>query len=202
MVELECFHGTTLEFAQSILREGFRPSIDQEGLRLGVGAYFFGKGTKSDYGIECAREIERYHFAHGKHKGKYAILSCTVKCNDDQFFDMYKPDYMETFHRMRYKLYQERIERDPLFKFPRAEVADTITMDFIRKIQDVAIVQCPQFFGMFMKEKDFRMDKRHPQPKTMVPNVLMICADCNKAIIDNVVMIEEGDFDDESRYSI
>ena len=103
MVSLRCFHGTSLENGESILAEQhFRPS-DHDKLRMGVGAYFFCQAGEDDtYPITCARELERYHLAEGKHKNGYMILSCIVECDEDKYLDLYKPDSLEFFHQMRY----------------------------------------------------------------------------------------------------
>ena len=196
MIELQCFHGTTMRAADSILKKGFLPSFDSEKLRLGNGIYFFGQGGSSDYAIDCAREIERYHHQRGKHTGEYAILSCSVKCEEDQFFDMYNPEYMEYFHRIRYALYKRKVQDDKDFAYKCAEVADTETMNFIRECGNVAVIRCPQFFGMFPREASFKTPNEKRYPKTMVPNILLVCADSEKCRIEKIVLIEKGRFDD------
>ena len=77
MIRFKCFHGTSLENGQSIIKENhFRPS-DTDSLRMGVGAYFFCQAGEDDtYPVRCARELEKYHIKQKKHPNQYAILSC------------------------------------------------------------------------------------------------------------------------------
>lgn len=90
MIQLKAFHGTSWENGQSILCEKSFHTGDSEKLRMGVGAYFFCKaGSKEDYPIRCAKELEKYHWKQGKRDEKYAILSCEIECDEEKYFDLY-----------------------------------------------------------------------------------------------------------------
>lgn len=204
MIQLKCYHGTSYEYAQSILSSGhFNPSRDNEGLRLGEGAYFFCMGHRPEYAIECARQLEMFRHEKGKHTGEYAILSCIVECDENELFDMYQPEYMEAFHRMRYDLLEKHLKDDKDFTYAAAAAADTETMNYIRGLANISVVKCPQFFGMFSREQKFKFSKANKQfPKTFVPNIVLVCADTAKARIKDIQLIEKGVFEDGSAEAI
>lgn len=192
MVRLKCYHGTTRENAHSILMDGaFRSSENRDSLRLGRGAYFYCKTGTSDYARICAYETAKYH--HSKYGTcSYGIVSCIVECDDDQFFDMCIPDFAEQFHNVRRALYQ-RMTREG-HSYSQCGELDTQTMDIIRSIRDVAVIRSPEFFGFMSFEDQIRFKKR-PKPLTYVPNVIIVCADTDKAIISDIRIEEEGEFD-------
>lgn len=195
MIQLECYHGTSYENALSILDDNnFLPSRDREGLRLGEGAYFFCKWSSSDYAIECARQLMLHKHTKGKLVGEYAILSCIIECAEEQFFDMYDPAAMEYFHNMRHYLYNKHLQTDKDFQYVDAAAADTETMNYIRRSADIAVVRCPQFFGMFPREENFAFSGRHKYPKTYVPNIIQVCVDTEKATIRDIQLIGKGAF--------
>ena len=201
MVQFTCYHGTSIENAQSILSEKrFRPSVDRDSLRLGRGAYFFCQMGSSRYAWDCARDLEWFH--KSKHPKGFGILSCKISCDDDALFDMYEPEVMECFHQIRYHLYEKHKEMDPGFMFEHAYAADTETLNLIRKTRSIAIIRCPQFFGMFERENRIKFSGSRQFPKTYVPNVVLICADTEKATISDIQLVEEGQFDDEFRFSV
>lgn len=191
MIRLRCFHGTSYENGQSILRENhFRPS-DSDNLRMGVGAYFFCQVGESDaYPIQCARELEKFHHEIGKHTDGYAILSCLVECKEENYLDLYDPETLEYFHRMRYYLLNKSLKADPQYKYHNAAVADTQVFDTIRKLRPLSVIRCPQFFGMFSEEKKFEFEARPQYPKTYVPNVIMACVDTNMAVVKDIELVE------------
>ena len=194
MIRFKCFHGTSLENGESIIQENhFRPS-DTDSLRMGVGAYFFCQAGDDDYPIRCARELEKYHIKQKKHPNQYAILSCTVECEDEEYLDLFNPESLEYFHQMRYILLNKSLTVDPNYKYHNAAVADTQVFDTIRKLRSVSVIRCPQFFGMLEEESRFRFDKGERQfPKTYVPNVIMACIDTNKPIIKDIKLVEKGE---------
>jgi hypothetical protein len=161
---------------------------------MGRGVYFFCQpGDSPDYAMLCARELEKFHLRTGKHTGDYGILSCVVECEDDQFFDLYDPNGMESFHRMRYLMLNKALESNPDYQYPNAAVADTQVFNVIRELRSVAVIQCPQFFGMLAEEQKFKFPKgTHQFPKTYVPNVIMICVDTDIAKVTNIQLAERG----------
>jgi hypothetical protein len=164
---------------------------------MGVGAYFFCQaGEKADYPIQCARELEKFHINQGKHKDGYAVLSCEIECEEEQYLDLYEPENLEFFHQMRYYLLNKCLQVSPNYRYHNAAVADTQVFDAIRKMRSLAVIRCPQFFGMFEEEKKFIFDKKeHQFPKTYVPNVIMACVDTNIAIVKNIKLVEGGSID-------
>lgn len=203
MIQLMCYHGTSYEYAKSILASGhFKPSRDNEGLRLGEGAYFFCMGRSPEYAIGCARQLEMYHHHQGKHTGEYAILSCVVECEETELFDMYRPECMELFHDMRYFLLAKHLKVNKDFAYAAAAVADTETMNYIRRSANISVVKCPQFFGMFPRESEFKISSRRKFPKTFVPNIVLVCADTEKARIKDIQLIEKGEFEDGSAEAV
>lgn len=195
MVTLRCFHGTSIENGESILKEQhFRPS-DNEKLRMGEGAYFFCQSGEDDaYPKMCARELEQFHLRNGKHSGGYMILSCIVECDDEKYLDLYKPDTLEFFHQMRYILLDRSLKADSNFKYRNNAVADTQVFNEIRNLRDVGVIRCPQFFGMFQNEQRFCFAEGRQFPKTFVPNVIMACVDTKKATIKDIKEIERGEY--------
>ena len=199
MIRLKCFHGTSFENGQSILREQcFHPS-DSDSLRMGVGAYFFCQaGSNDTYPITCARELERYHLKKGKHTDGYMILSCSVECDEESYLDLYDPENLEYFHQMRYQLLNKSLEIDPQYRYHNAAVADTQVFDVIRKIRPMSVIRCPQFFGMFEMEAKFLFDKgEHQFPKTYVPNIIMACVDTNRAVVKDIQSVERWEYRSE-----
>ncbi len=196
MIDLIGYHGTSIENAHSILTENrFRPSKDNESLRMGEGAYFFSRiSEKGDYSIKCAKEIAAFNHKKGKIANGYGILSCHIQCSEQQFLDLFDPENLELFHMMRYKNYEEHIKRDPDFKYERTSVADCEVFDILRKKKGIAVIRCPQFFGMFPREEAFKFKTGYQYPKTFVPNIINICADVNLVTISNIKLIEEGEF--------
>ena len=195
MVNLTCFHGTSLDAGQSILRENAFREGTAERLRMGKGAYFFCQTCASpDYPILCAKELERYHYTEDKHTDGYMILSCTIQCEEEQYLDLYDPMNMELFHRMRYQLIEQSLKKDPEFKYPNTAAADTQVFDTIRHLRNLAVIRCPQFFGMFERERQFLFLEGRAYPKTYVPNVIMVCADVETTRIINIEKVDEGKF--------
>jgi hypothetical protein len=198
MIQLKAFHGTSWENGQSILCEkNFRAGASEK-LRMGVGAYFFCQaGSKSDYAIRCARELEKYHWSQGKHNGKYAILSCEIECDEESYLDLYDPETLEYFHQMRYIILDKSLSADPNYKYQNASVADTQVFNVIRAIRQVGVIRCPQYFGMLAEESKFVFHERPTFPKTYVPNVIMACVDTKIATIRNIELVEEGSYSNE-----
>ena len=195
LITLKCFHGTTLQSAESILLEKhFRPSVKDEGLRLGRGAYFYGKMGESDYAQKCAYETARYHYYRGRRGNEYAILSCDAICEEQQFFDMYEQVVLEAFHEMRHALYTTMVNRCH-YEFRDCAELDTMTMNRIRESSDIAIIRCPQFFGFLENEQRIRF-RRSPKPLTYVPNVVLTLVDTEKAVIENIKIEDRGVFND------
>lgn len=199
MIRLKCFHGTSYENGKSILKEKrFRPS-NSDSLRMGIGAYFFCQvGENDTYPLRCAKALENYHIAHRKHIDGYMILSCIIECQDENFLDLNDPESLEYFHQMRYLLLNKSLKLDPHYRYHNAAVADTQVFNEIRKIRNLFVIRCPQFFGMLEEEQKFQFDKKERQfPKTYVPNVIMVCADTNKALIKDIKMVEGRMFHNE-----
>lgn len=198
MIQLKAFHGTSWENGQSILCEKSFHTGDSEKLRMGVGAYFFCKaGSKEDYPIRCAKELEKYHWKQGKRDEKYAILSCEIECDEEKYFDLYDPQMLEYFHQMRYIILNRALSADPNYKYQSAAAADAQVFDIIRRIRQVGVIRCPQYFGMFAEESKFVFRERPTFPKTYVPSVIMACVDTNIATIKNIELVEEGSYDNE-----
>lgn len=198
MIRIKCFHGTSLENAQAIVRDKkFLPS-ESDSLRMGKGVYFFCQSGEDDtYPIKCARELEKYHIVQGKHNNEYAIISCVIECDEEQYLDLFQPDALEDFHQMRYYLLNKSLKVDGNYRYHNAAVADTQVFDTIRALRAISVIRCPQFFGMLEAEKKFQFDKSEKQyPKTYVPNVIMACVDSDKAIIKEIEIIEKGEMDD------
>jgi len=165
---------------------------------LGEGAYFFNKmGSRVDYPMMCARELSRFKFSRGS-LSDYAILSCIVECEDEQFLDLADPDTMEVFHRMRYMIHDRNLKADPSFRYINASVADTQVIEELKRLKPIAVVRAPQFFGMFEKEQRMKFsDKKISQnPRTFVPNVINMCVDTHLAHIRDIMIVEEGEFHD------
>lgn len=193
LIALKCFHGTSIENGESILKEQRFRQSDNDKLRMGVGAYFFCQaGCDDEYPKMCARELEKYHLREGKHKGGYMILSCTVECEDDKYLDLYEPDSLEFFHRMRYILLERSLRVDPNFKYRNNAIADTQVFDEIRNIRRLDVIRCPQYFGMFEKERRMNFEDPPRFPKSFVPNVIVVCANIENADIKNITEIERG----------
>ena len=72
--------------------------------------------------------------------------------------------------------------------------ADTQVFDTIRHLRNLAVIRCPQFFGMFERERQFLFLEGRAYPKTYVPNVIMVCADVETARIINIEKVDEGKF--------
>lgn len=196
MIRLRCFHGTSYENAQSILREQNFRNSDNDQLRMGVGAYFFCQAGKSDrYALRCAKELEKFH--RNKHKDGYAILSCDIECSEDEYLDLYDPEVLEMFHEMRYYILNKSLSVDKEYKYKNAAVADTQVFNVIRNIRNLSVIRCPQFFGMFAEEQKFIFSESRQFPKTFVPNVIMVCVDTNKAVVKNIELVEGGLYSDE-----
>lgn len=196
MVRLKCYHGTSAEFAEAIVRENrFLPG-SKEGLRLGEGAYFFEQIGDSSYALECARDLEKYHFKERKHVNGYAIIKCIVECEDDEFLNLFDPAAIEFFHRIRYAVYDRGKKRDPNYQFIDAAHADTMTVKEIKKHRNVSVIRSPEFFGMFERESGIMMSGRRKYPKTFVPNIMLVCADVEIARISDIQIVERGMFDD------
>lgn len=195
MIRLKCYHGTSLAFAESIVKENrFLPG-NKDGLRLGEGAYFFEQICESSYAQECARDLEKYHYKEGKHPDGYAIVACTVACEDDELLDLFDPATIEWFHRIRYAIYDRAKKRDPDYQFVSAAHADTMTVNEIKRHRRVSVIRSPEFFGMFAREAGIMMSGRRKYPKTFVPNVLLVCADVETAEISDIQIVERGRFD-------
>lgn len=195
MVELIGYHGTSLENARSILRDKkFHPSSDRDSLRMGTGAYFFSQmNASNEYPIMCAKGIVDFKMQKGQLRDGYGILSCRIRCEESQFLDLFEPDNLEMFHLMRYQTYEQQLRKNPKFKYKNAAVADCVVFDILRNRFNIALIRCPQFFGMFPKEEQMQLESR-PYPKTYVPNVLNLCADVEKVAIDSIELVEEGGF--------
>ena len=144
MIRFKSFHGTSLENGKSIIQENhFRPS-DTDSLRMGVGACFFCQAGDDDaYPIRCARELEKYHVRQKKHPNQYAILSCMIECEDEEYLDLFNPESLEYFHQMRYILLNKSLAVDPDYKYRNATVADTQVFDTIRKLRSISVIRCP-----------------------------------------------------------
>ena len=94
---------------------------------------------------------------------------------------------------MRYKTYEANIRLNPGFQYQRVEVADCTVFDILRAKFGIALIRCPQFFGMFPKEQQMVFSKGKQFPKTYVPNVLNVCADVDKVVINDIELVEEGE---------
>ena len=156
MIRIKCFHGTSYENAQSILKE-----------------------------------------QHFRHSDGYAILSCDIECKEEEYLDLYDPEVLETFHEMRYYILNKSLSVDKSYKYKNAAVADTQVFNVIRKLRNVSVIRCPQFFGMFAEEQKFVFTDGRQFPKTYVPNVIMACVDTNKAVVKNIEFVEGGLYSDE-----
>lgn len=199
MVRLKCFHGTSYENGRSILKEERFRSSDSDKLRMGVGAYFFCQvGESAAYPIRCAKSLEDYYITTKKHTDGYMILSCIIECQEENFLDLNDPESLEYFHQMRYILLNKSLQLDSHYRYRNAAVADTQVFNEIRKIRHLFVIRCPQFFGMLKEEQKFLFDYKEKQfPKTYVPNVIMVCADTNNALIKDIQMVEGRKFNNE-----
>lgn len=197
MIRLKCFHGTSFENGQSILRENRFRESDSDSSRMGAGAYFFCQsGDDEKYPIRCARELENFHLQKGKHTDGYAILSCVVECEEEQYLDLCDPVALEYFHKMRYYLLDKLLQDRKDYKYENAAAADTYVFDRIRELRRLAVIRCPQFFGMFAKENKFVFAKGRQFPKTYVPNVIIACVNTNIAVIKDIELVEGGEYND------
>lgn len=197
MIQLKCFHGTSYNNAISILHDQHFRKSDTDKSRMGVGAYFFCQaGNTADYALRCARELEKFH-RKKKHPDGYGIISCDVECDDEEYLDLYSPEALETFHSMRYLMLNRSLKVDPEYKYKSAAVADTQVFNVLRDLRKIAVIRCPQFFGMFEEEKKFEFREGPNFPKTYVPNVIMACVDTDIAIVKNIKLVEGERYDNE-----
>lgn len=205
MVQLKCFHGTSKENARAIISQQHFNHGTSDSLRLGEGAYFFNQtGSKPDYPIMCAYELRKHKFKRNPDERDYCILSCVVECADEDFLDLDDPDFREVFHEMRYHIHSRNLKTDPTFKYPNAALADTQVIEEIKKERRIAVIRASQFFGMFEKEQrmKFSNNKESQNPRTYVPNVVNVCVNTNLAIIRDIKVVKEGEFDAECRIVI
>ena len=199
MAKLICFHGTSKENAQAILAQNHFNHGMGKNLRLGEGAYFFNQmGSSPEYTIMCAKEMRKYKWKHDRATPEYSILRCVIECDDSYFFDLYEPDVMETFHKMRYLLHEKTLKENPSFQYENASQADAQVICEIKKLRKIAIIRSPQFFGLFEKEQrmEFSNKRISQNPRTFAPNVINVCVDTNIAQINKIEIVEEGIFDD------
>lgn len=196
MIKLKCFHGTSFENAQSIMAEQHFRKSENKSSRMGVGAYFFYQaGSNDKYALRCARELEKFH--RKKHTEGYAILSCDVECPEEEYLDLYDPESLEFFHSMRYQIIGKTLQENPDFRYETNAIADTQVFDIIRKMRNLSVIRCPQYFGMFETESRIAFDKGPQFPKTFVPNVIMACVDTDKVHVKNIKIVEGGSFNNE-----
>ena len=194
LYSLECYHGTSSMAAEHILEGNcFLPSKSDDSLRLGVGVYFFVKCSEANLAKKCAKAFCLNKLRKETSQGKdYAVIKCLVTCADDQMLDLFNPECLEAFHTMRYATYSKLCEAEPNFQYRDANQADTMVIDKLRSISNIAVVQCPQYFGLLSLEEQIKVGGRHPYKKTNVPNVIMVCADPTKAIIRDIQLVERG----------
>ncbi len=189
MIQLECYHGTSLEIANKIVQENrFLPSPSKELLRMGEGAYFFKKASGCGFAEKCARAfcISKYGNADSN-THDYAVLKCNVSCEEDQYLNLFDEQALEAFHIMRYLLY-DRIS----FPLQDAAQLDTMVINLIKKDRDIAVVCAPHYFAPLACENRIIIKSKRSYRKTYLPNVLMVCADPEKAIISDISIVERG----------
>ena len=85
----------------------------------------------------------------------YAVLSCIIECEEENYLDLFNPENLEYFHQMRYYLLDKSLAVDSNYKYHNAAVADTQVFDVIRKLRSIAVIRCPQFFWNVRKRKSF-----------------------------------------------
>jgi hypothetical protein len=195
-ISIKCYHSTSIENAQNIIQEMFfKSSRDSGKLRLGVGTYFFVSSMDQSYAMDCARELERFQVIKGKHGKEYAILSFQIECDESSYLDLCDPVNMGVYHRARYELLKTQQETTPGFEFKSAAAIDAYVLGIIRERYNIHVVKCQEYFGMFQKEEEIKCNFHQ---KTLIPNVIMACADPETVQIKDICIAERGEFSDES----
>ena len=194
MIEFEGYHGTSLQASRKILEEmRFKPSEDEDSLRMGRGVYFFSKETTLSFAQECAAAYCKAKFRKAElGVDTYAVLKCVVSCENEELLDLFIPSVLESFHTMRYAEYDRLCKACPGYELRDASELDTAVINRLRRIQKIAVVRAPQYFSPLTNEEAIRVAGKHPYRKTYLPNVLMICADPDLVTIRNIEVVERG----------
>jgi len=114
MREFECFHGTSSENCESILKEGFRES-EGEQLWFGTGIYFFTEGISDP--VQDSRDWAFFR-AYSKETRKnkyhqYAVMRAIISVEDLKFIDFTQNEFLKLFNKARWLL-QEKAESDEI----------------------------------------------------------------------------------------
>ena len=194
MSEFECFHGTSLQAAKKILKEmRFKPSENEDALRMGRGIYFFAKESELSYAQQCAVAFCKTKFRKASSGiDSYAVLRCILSCESEEILDLFVPSVLEHFHVMRYAEYDRLCKAQPGYAISDAGELDTIVLNKLRKLQRIAVVRAPQYFYPLTNEETIKVAGKNVHRKTYLPNVLMICADPKFVEIKNIEVVDGG----------
>jgi len=190
-----CYHGTTAYSATQIVQsQTFLPS-QSDALRLGEGAYFFLSGKDVDYAAKCAREFQRFKYSKNQTRGpEYAVLSCEVIYDDDTILDLCDPEVVPLFHYCRHSVAKLKMQQDPLYTYEKPEHLDAAAILLLKDISPISVVKSMQYFGLLANEDQIKMKRAQ---KSFVANIIMVCVDTNRGKIQNIKIVERGNFNEE-----
>lgn len=160
-VKIDGFHGTDMKHVDSILEQGFMPSIG-DGEWLGDGAYFFIRGINEN----PEKQAEQWAIISSWNKKKkkydyeeYAVLHGVIEVDEDKFLDLTKSDGVEVLDYL-----QERYTNKLAEINRKLYSIDGYLINFARgeKLFDIDVVKGNVYIKLRKNDRVFNLIRRTP----------------------------------------
>lgn len=110
MILLQAYHGTRADLVETILKNGFNPSIGDDHW-LGDGTYFFVDGITGSDPKDAAEKwavAQAYDKAQNRNLyQRYAVLGCLIEVDEEKVLDLTSREGMLIFNKLRNRFMQK-----------------------------------------------------------------------------------------------
>lgn len=188
-IKLDGYHGTEMKRVDSILTNGFVPSIgDKEW--LGDGTYFFVKGINERPEIQAGKWaiISAWNNKEKKNDyDEYAVLHGVIEVDENKYLDLTEPDGVEVLDYI-----QEKYTSKLATIGKKVDPLDGYLINFARgeKLVDIEVVKGNFYIKLRKKDRMLRLSRR-------TPNCTICSVYSPKNNIKDVRVISTGRIDDE-----
>lgn len=192
-VKIDGFHGTDMKRVNSILDNGFRPSVGEKEW-LGDGTYFFVKGvnTTPERQAEQWAIISSWNNRKKKYNyEQYAVLHGVIKVDENKYLDLTKPDGVEILDYIQEK-YTNKLAQIGKELYP----IDGYLINFARneKIIDIEVVKGNFYIKLRKEDRIYKLSRRTPNC-----TICSVYTPSNNIDIKDITIIKQGEVSHEIR---
>ena len=171
-----CYHGTSLQNAESILENGFKISQGND-YWLGDGVYFFEEDAEMAIDWCIAEGYKKIY-------EKYIVLQSLICASKKYIYNLFEPEGYEFFHEFRRKFINKVEKGEYSVRIKNKHVLDGAIINELCKSLPYKLIISPMFVKQ-VKDRKMRSFSR-------IPNCVVVCVRDVKFCIKDIKIYKEG----------